>query len=113
LERGKRTFGDQSLNCRPNAFGILHDFVRAEPNDAPAQALHHRRTPRICLDFVSVMIAVDLNDQPFRLAGEVGEVRSDRMLTTEFDAFHSMRTDQLPTDALCAAGIVPELTCLV
>jgi hypothetical protein len=50
------------LNSHPDAFGILHDFIRAEPNNAPAQTLDHGCSPRIRLHFVSVMIAVDLDN---------------------------------------------------
>ena len=106
-----RTSADQSLNGCPNALGILHDLVRAEPNDAPSPTFHHRRTPRIRFDLVSVMVAVDLNDQPFRWASEVGEVRANGMLAAELNAFHAVRTDQFPAEALCAARIAPEAAC--
>jgi hypothetical protein len=39
------------------------------------------------------MVTVDLYDQSFRGAREVGKVRADGMLAAEFDAFHAMRTD--------------------
>jgi hypothetical protein len=98
------------LNRSPDALGILDDFIRAKANDLPSLTLHHRCTPRIRLHLVSVVVAVDLDDQSFRSAREVGKIRSDRMLATELEAFHPVSTDQLPTKLLGAAGIAPELT---
>src|SRR5262245_42771095 len=104
---------DQTLNRSPDAFRVLNDFIRAEADNAPTLVLHHRCTSSVRLDLVGVEISIDLDDQAFRYASEVGEVRSDRMLAAELDAFHSVSADQFPTDFLCATGIAPELTCLV
>jgi hypothetical protein len=44
------------LNRSPDAFGILHNFIRAEANDPPSHALHHRGASSIRFDLVSVML---------------------------------------------------------
>jgi len=99
------------LNRSPDALWILHDFIRAKANNLPSLTLHHRCTPRIRFYLVSVMIAVDLDDQSFRGAGKVGEVRANWMLAAELDAFHAVRPNQFPADTLGAAGIASQLSC--
>jgi len=95
------------LDRRPNALGVLHDLVRAEADNAPPLAFHQRCAPHIGFRLIGVMMTVDFDDQLFRHTSEVGEVRPDGMLTTELDAIHSMRADQLPADPFAATGIAP------
>jgi len=83
----------------------LHDFVRSETNNMPTLTFHQRRSPHIRFDLISVMMAIDLDDQLSRHAGEVGEIWPDGMLTAELDALHSVCTDQLPADAFGATGV--------
>jgi hypothetical protein len=93
------------LNGSPDTFGILHNFIRAEANDPPSHTLYHGCAPRIRFDLVSVVIAINLDDEILRCAGEVGEVRANWMLAAELHALHSVRADQLPAQALGAAGV--------
>jgi hypothetical protein len=93
------------LNGSPSALGILHDFIRAKANDPPSLALHYRSAPRICFHLVSVVIAINLDDQSFRGTREVGKIRANRMLSAELGALHSVRADQFPAQAFCAAGV--------
>jgi hypothetical protein len=81
------------LNRSPDAFGILHNFISAEANDPPSHALHHGCAPRIRFHLVSVVIAINLDDQSFRGTREVGKIRANRMLAAELDAFHPMSPD--------------------
>jgi hypothetical protein len=99
------------LNRSPDSLWILHHFIRAKANNLPSVTLHHCCTPRIRFYLVSVMIAVDLDDQSFRGAREVSEVRANRMLAAELNAFHAMSPDQFPVDALGAAGIASQFSC--
>jgi len=46
----------------------------------PTLTFHQRCSPHIRFDLISVMMAIDLDDQLSRHAGEVGEIWPDWML---------------------------------
>jgi len=79
------------LNGHPNSFWILNDFVRPKAQDAPPVLLHQCGTTCIGLDSISVMLAIDLNDELPRYAGEISKVVADWMLAAKFDATHTNR----------------------
>src|SRR5882757_2484986 len=109
--RGRRTFADQQLKGRPDAFGILNDFIRPQADDPPSHALHHGCTPCIRFRLVSMVIAINLDDEILRCAHEIGEVRPNRMLSAELNTLHSMRAYQLPAQAVGSAGIASQFSC--
>jgi hypothetical protein len=74
------------LDLRPDALWILNHLVRPEAHDPPTFTFHRCRATRIAVDLKRMMIAVDLDHEPPRYAGEVGEVRTDRMLPAKFSA---------------------------
>src|SRR5215211_2350481 len=85
--RGYRgSFGQRDLDCGPYAFRILDDFVGPESNDSPSLTLHDGCAMSIRFHLERVMLAVDLNNELPRHAGEVCEIRPDRMLSAEFYA---------------------------
>ena len=63
----------------------------------------------IGFDLKRVMLTVDFDDEPLRHAGEIGEIRSNRMLSTKLDAVDPTITDQVPTDLLGSAAVAPQL----
>ena len=104
---------DDSLNLSPYAFGILDDFVRPESHDLPTFLLHHGRTTCVRFDAKGMMIAVYLDDEPARYAGEIRKVRADRMLSAELHAVNSSRTYELPDLVFGAAAVASEFTCSI
>jgi hypothetical protein len=89
----RRSIVQSDLNRRPNALGILDDFVGPKSDDSPSLSFHGGRATSIRFDLKGVMLAVDLDDELPRYAGKVGEIRPDRMLATEFYAVDPPVTD--------------------
>jgi hypothetical protein len=55
------------------------------------------------------MLTVDFDHELLRHAGEISEVRPDRMLTAKLDAVDPTIADQIPTDLLSSAAIATQL----
>lgn len=56
------------------------------------------------------MVAIDLNDERARHAGEIGKVRPDGMLTPELRAIHATIPKNLPADPFGAAAIAAQFS---
>jgi len=91
-------------NLSPDTFGILNGFARAEANHPPTRLLHEIRSARIRFALTGVMLAVDFNDQLPCDAGKVCKIEADRMLTSELQPAHAMRSQEFP-DCLLGAAI--------
>jgi len=74
------------LDLRPDAFRIRNNLIRPKSDDAPTFKFHRCRATGIAVDLKGVMIAIDLDHEPLRYAGKVGDVRTDRMLPAKFRA---------------------------
>jgi hypothetical protein len=57
--------------------------------------------------------AIDLHDQSDRETREVGDVRTDRMLTPKSESTTSTASKQRPDETLRFRGFTPELTAVV
>jgi hypothetical protein len=90
---------------------IVNNLARSEPDDSPSDPFHKGCPTRIGFDSIVVMLSVDLDDEPVRKAGEIGKIRIDRMLAAKLDAFHAVRTDQLPENPLCWTGVAAQFPC--
>jgi hypothetical protein len=88
---------------------IAGDFRIPEPDDAISLLLQPKLPLAIALgSFVVVMMsAVEFNDQTFRRAEEVDDVRADRRLTSEMGSFYRQFFQRTPQDSL-AASCSPE-----
>ena len=86
-------------------------MVRPELDDPPTVALHHRRAPGIGLLLIGVMLAVDFDHEFARDAGEVREVRTDRMLSPELGARDATLAQEFPHFALCPAAVAAQFAC--
>ena len=104
---------DDMLDLRPCALGILDDLICPEAYDAPSLAFHHCRATRISLDLKRMMIAIDLDHELARYAGEVCEVGTDRVLTSELDAADAAISQEFPDLALGATSVATEFTCSI
>jgi len=91
----------------------LNDLVRPEAHHTPTFALHGRRPTSICLDLKRMMIAVDLDHEFPRYAGEIRKVWPDRMLSAKLCSADAVSSQQFPDLALCAAAVATEVACLV
>ena len=99
------------LDLRPYSLRILHDLVRPEAHDPPTFPFHCCRATRVGLDLKGVMIAIDLDHDFPRYAGEVREVGANCMLATELRAAYAARSEEFPNLAFSAAAVATELTC--
>ena len=84
------------LDLRPYPFRILNHLVRPQAHDPPTFTLHRCRSARIGLDLKRMMIAVDLDHEPPRYAGEVCEVRTYGILPPELRAAYAAIPQQFP-----------------
>jgi hypothetical protein len=71
--------------------------------------LHYCRALRGGLDLIGMVLAIDLDHQPTRYAGEVREVASDWVLTAKFDAIQAAIPKELPHLVLGAAAVATEV----
>jgi hypothetical protein len=94
-------------NLCPHAVDIADDLVRPTPNHPPPFAVHHLSATRVGFDLKCMMLAIDLDDELLLHAGEVGEVRTDRMLTSELAANELAIAKQAPNQTFCIACLVP------
>ena len=71
-----------------HAIEVLEHFVGPNAQDAIALALEPIRAARIVSDLcrLGVLAPIDLDDEPFLEANEIGDVRTDRMLAPEAQA---------------------------
>jgi hypothetical protein len=107
------TGANNLLDFCPNALRILNDLVRPEANDTPTFTFQCRCSARIGLDLKSVMIAVDLDHEFPRQAGEVGKIAADRVLSAKFRPADAAISQKFPDLALGAAAVATEVACLV
>ena len=93
------------FDLRPCAFRILNHLIRPEAHDIPALALHSFRSASIRFNLKGMMIAIDLDDEPSRDAGEVREVGTNRMLSAELRAGDTTCPQKFPDFALGATTV--------
>src|ERR1700733_12735790 len=96
------------LNRQPDTLRISDDLIGLETQHTPAFTFHHSGTTRVGFDLIGVMLAVDLDYELSGNAGEICEVRTDRMLTPKLHAEPPI-AEQLPTNSLCTAAIAAKL----
>jgi hypothetical protein len=102
---------DDLLDLRPYTLRILYDCVRPEAYDAPSFAFHRRRPASIGFNLESVMVTIDFDDELSSDAGEICEIRTDRMLSPELGATDAARPQQFPNLAFCTTAVATEFTC--
>jgi hypothetical protein len=101
------------IDLRPYTLRILNDLVRPEAHHAPAFALHGCRSARIGLDLKRMMIAVDLDHESPRYAGEVCEVRTYGILPPELRAAYAAIAQQFPDLTFGPAAIAAQFSCSI
>jgi len=101
------------LDLRPNTFRICNNLIRPKSDDAPTFKFHRCRATRIGLDLKRMMIAVDLDHQLPRYAGEVCKVGADGILSSEFRAAYAAIPQQFPDLTFGPAAVLTEVACLV
>jgi hypothetical protein len=74
----------------------LDRWARRNINDSPSCLLQNIGSQRIRFTLESVMLAVDLDNQLASHAGKVRKVRTNRMLSPEFQSAHAMSTQKFP-----------------
>lgn len=74
------------------------NILIAEPEDGPAEAFQVLLSEMVAQDDVIPVVnpAVDLEDQPEAVAGEVGEVAADRVLAAKAMAVEAGFAESLP-----------------
>jgi hypothetical protein len=105
------TGANHLLDLRPYPLWILNDLIRPEAHDMPAFTLHGCRPASIRFDLKGVMIAVDLDHQLSRYAGEIGEVWADRILPPELRPADAATSQEFPDLALGATAVASEVAC--
>jgi hypothetical protein len=105
------TAANHLLDFSPYPFRILHHLIRPEAHHAPTFALHGRRSARIGPDLKSVMIAIDLDHQLSRYAGEVCEVGTNGILPAKLCLSDAARSKEFPDLAFSTAAVAAEFTC--
>ena len=87
-------------------FGPGERLFIAEPENGPAEAFQLGLPKMVSQHHIIpyVNAAVDLEDQPELVAGEIGEEATDRVLTTEPVAVDLSATKPLPQPALRQTG---------
>jgi hypothetical protein len=108
--RGLRTLIQSDLHSAPDTLRILNDFVRPKAQDPPTLALHRGSPTGVSFDLKSVMVTIDFDDEFPGDAREVGKVRADWMLPTEFDAVDPPITNQMPADAFGTAAVTTQFS---
>jgi hypothetical protein len=95
----------------PNTIRILHYIAGRKPNHLPTIALHRCRSTSIGLELQVMVLAVDLDHESSRYAGEVREVRTYWMLSSKFDASDAAVTEELPYLTLGPASVAAQTAC--
>lgn len=87
---------------RRDPFGLGENLLVSEPENRPAEGLQLRLSEVVSQDDVIAVVdsAIDLEDQPEAVAGEVGEIPADGMLAAEAVAVDPAGTKPLPQSAL-------------
>jgi hypothetical protein len=84
----------------------LENIVTPEPRNIPAGRVHER-VPSFVISALSVLAAVQLDNELELPTSKVGEIWSDRKLTNELEAIQTSISDFYPK---LPFGIVVELT---
>ncbi len=101
-------------DCLPNAFDIFQHFIIPETQDAVAMLDEPSVTHGVAAA-IGVLASVDLEDEPFFSTNEIRDVRSDRLLTHEFESAERARTKVAPKLSFGGCRILPQSsgqTCL-
>jgi hypothetical protein len=96
-------------DCVPNAFDISQHFVIPETQDAVAM----RDEPLIAHGVASalrVLATVDLDDEPLLSTDKIHDIRTDRLLTHEFESVERPGAKVSPKLSFGAGRIFPQLT---
>ena len=91
---------------RRDPFRLGENRLIPEPEDGPAERLQLPLSEMISQDDVIAVVdsAVDFEDQPEAVAGEVGDILADRMLAAEAVAIDPGAAKSFPQSALRQTG---------
>jgi len=90
---------------------MLRDVRRRHAQNAEALALHELVPSPIPIPLIpGVSATIDFENQARLHTAEVGEVRSDRMLTPEAQAAELLVAKVSPEDPIGLGGLSPELS---
>ena len=95
-----------SADRRRDPFGPGENLFIAEPEDGPAEGFQLHLSEMISQDDVIAVVdsAVDFEDQPEAVAGEVGDIPADGMLASEAMAVDPGAAEAVPQSALRQTG---------
>ena len=93
-------------DCLDDPLRLGESLFIAEPEDGPAEAFQFDLSEVVSqYDVIQIVdSAVDLEDQPEPIAGEVGEIPADRVLAAEAMAVDLRAAEALPQTALGQTG---------
>ncbi len=94
-------------NCLPNAFDIFQHFIVPETQDAVAMLDEPSISHSVAVA-IGVLASVDLEDELFFSTNEIRDVRSDRLLTHEFESAERARTKVAPKLSFGGCRILPQ-----
>jgi hypothetical protein len=96
-------------DCLQYAVDFLHHIIVPKSHDAIAM-IDEPFVAHLVALAVSVLTAIELDDQPFFATDEVDNVGPDRLLTDELVSVDGARTQTVPEAALHIGGVLPEQT---
>ena len=94
-------------HLRANDTGVIRRAGQIRRFDTASAKSRHTR---VGFDLKCMVLAIDLDDELLLHAGEVGEVRTDRMLTSELAANELAIAKQAPNQTFGIACLVPQLS---
>ena len=94
-------------DCLPNAFDISLHFVIPETQDAVAM-FDKPLIPDGVASAISVLAAIDLDDEPLLPTDKIHDIRPDRLLTHEFESAERPRTKVAPKLSFGGRRIFPQ-----
>jgi hypothetical protein len=96
------------VDCAQNLLNILKHLVIPETKDPVASRIKKLGPDLVFSRALGVLRAVEFDDHPSFRRTEIGEVRPDGMLTSEFDVMHSATPQMAPKYPLRVCLFAPQ-----
>jgi hypothetical protein len=99
--RGAELAGDGVADALEDALRHMQDLSVGEPEDGQPQRFKPTVTTEVSLRPRKVLCSVSFDHQAYLIAEEVDRIRTDRMLTPEFQTNETTVPQELPERTLC------------
>jgi hypothetical protein len=99
--RGAELAGDGVADALEDALRHMQDLSVGEPEDGQPQRFKPTVTTEVSLRPRKVLCSVSFDHQAYLIAEEVDRIRTDRMLTPEFQTKETTVPQELPERTLC------------